>query len=265
MGWGSLLARVGGTLMYPFQWVADKVGDGVVGFSHYFADIDKLQDEVESLRAENESLKGALVDAEIVLDESTWLYQYLSMKEEHQDYTLCAATVIAATEVSGAGGDYMTSVTLNKGSTSGIETGMPVVTTQGLVGVVVDVGPYSCRVTTMLDPSAAVGAVTSRAGERGLCMGDYAQVQDGRATLRQLAEDADISSGDIVISSGQGSVYPYGIPIGRVVTVSVNALNRTTEATVEPFTDFSDLDQVLIMTAFSRNDDAAESTYGGAA
>ncbi len=264
MGWGSLLPRVGGTLMYPFQWLTAKVGDGVAGFSRYFADIGTLQDEIKSLKEENESLKSALVDAEMVLDESAWLYRYLSMKEENQDYTFCAATVIASAAVSGAGGDYVTSVTLNKGSTSGISAGMPVVTARGLVGVVVEVGAYSCRVTTLLDPSAAVGAVTSRGGERGLCMGDYAHVQSGRAVLRQLAEEADVVADDIVVSSGQGSVYPYGIPIGRVESVSANALNRTTEATVVPFTDFADLDRVLIMTAFSRNE-TADPADGGAA
>ncbi len=264
MGWGSLLSRVGNTIIYPFQWLTAKVGGGIVGFSHYLQDIDKLTDEVDALKAENESLKGALVDAKIVFDENAWLYQYLSMKEEHQDYELCAATVIVATSVSGVGGDHVTSLTLNRGSTSGIRTGMPVVTGRGLVGVVVEVGAYSCRVTTMLDPSAAVGAVTSRAGERGLCQGDYAQAQNGRATLRQLSERADVAPDDIVISSGEGSVYPYGIPIGRVETVSLNAYNRTTEATVVPFVDFSDLDHVLVMTAFSRNESDTGSSAGGA-
>ena len=238
--------------MYPFQWLTNRVGDGVAGFFQYFEDVDKLKGEVDALKAENESLKGALVDAEIAEDENSWLYQYLAMKVENPDYDLCAATVIADTSVTGTGSTYLTSITLNKGSSAGIATGMPVVTVQGLVGVVSEVGAQYCRVTTILNPSAAVGAVTSRAGERGLCMGDYAHVQNGQATLRQLSEGADVEADDIVLTSGQGSVYPYGIPIGRVVSVSANAYSRTTEATVTPFVDFSDLSQVLIMTAYDR-------------
>ena len=103
MGWGSLLPRVGSTLMYPFQWLTDKVGDGVSGFFQYFEDIDRLRDEVDALKAENESLKGELLDAEIALDENAWLYQYLSMKEENPDYALSAATVTAVTSVTGSG------------------------------------------------------------------------------------------------------------------------------------------------------------------
>ncbi len=252
MGWGPQLAEVGATVMYPFQWVTAKVGGAVAGFSQYFADIEELEAELDSLREENESLKDALADAEIVLDENQWLYKFLSMKEEHDDYSLCAATVTASTTIGGAGGDHVTGITLNKGSTSGIEVGMPVITEQGLVGVVVETGPYHCRVTTILDPSASVGAVTSRTGESGLLMGDYTRVHDGKATLRQLPENADVLPDDIVLTGGRGTVYPYGIPVGRVESVSANALSRTTEAAVVPYVDFSDLTQVLILTEFTR-------------
>jgi cell shape-determining protein MreC len=58
-------------------------------------------------------------------------------------------------------------------------------------------------------------------------------------------------------------VYPYGIPIGRVVAVTANAYSRTTEATVEPFTDFTDLTQVVIMTDFVHYVDGYEPPSGG--
>ncbi len=258
MGWGSQLSEVGATVMYPFQWVAGKIGGAVTGFGQYFRDMDELQNELDSLKAENESLKADLVDAEIALDENAWLYKYLSMKEEHEEYQLCTAMVTASTTVSGAGGDHVTGITLNKGTASGIKTGMPVITERGLVGVVVETGPYHCRVTTMLDPSASVGALTTRGGESGLCMGDYARVHDGMATLRHLPEDADVIPEDIVVTAGKGSVYPYGIPIGRVEGVSANALSRTTEASVIPFVDFSNLSQVIIMTDFVRTVETEE-------
>ena len=70
--------------------------------------------------------------------------------------------------------------------------------------------------------------------------------------LRYLAEEADVQAEDIVVTGGQGSVYPYGIPIGRVVSVSFNAYSRTTEAVVAPFVDFSDLSHVAVLTAYER-------------
>ena len=263
MGWGSLLKSAGSAVLYPFQWVGAKVGSGVSGFFSYFQDIDRLQNELESLREENESLKSQLIDAQILADENSWLYRYLSMKEEHGDYSLCAASVISASSSSGEGGDYVLELTLNRGTSSGVRTGMPVVTPVGLVGVVVEAGAYHCRVVTLLDTSVSVGAVTTRAAQNGLCEGDYENLHNGYATLRGLPEESDVAIGDIVVTSGRGSVYPYGIPIGRVVDIRSNAYSRTTEATIEPFTDFTHLTQVVILTEYIHYVDGYENTQGG--
>ncbi len=262
MGWGSLLSDVGAAVLYPFQWVMHKAGTAAEGFAAYFSDMDKLQGEIESLRAENESLKNDLIHAEITADENSWLYRYLSMKEEHEDFSLCAAVVVTASSASGAGGDHATELTLNKGSSSGIETGMPVVTQAGLVGVVVETGLYHCRVSTILDTTVSVGAVTSRGSENGLCEGDHTTRHDGRAILRYLREGADVEPEDIVITSGRGSVYPYGIPIGRVESVSSNAFSRTTEATIHPFVDFTSLRDVMILTSYVHYVDGYEPAGG---
>ena len=263
MGWGSLLRDVGSTVIYPFQWVFAKVGNAVQGFGQYFADIHSLQDQLESLKVENESLKSELIDAEIMADENSWLYKYFSMKEEHGDYTFCAAGVIASSSSTGVSGNYVTEMTLNKGTTSGVEAGMPVISPVGLVGVVVEVGLNHCRVSTVLDTSVSVGAVTTRATENGLCEGDYEQIHDGNAVLRYMDEEADVMPDDIVVTSGLGSVYPYGIPIGRVISVSSNAYSRTTEAVIQPFTDFSDLTQVVILTSYTHYVDGNEPSEGG--
>lgn len=253
MGWGSFLTDVGSAIIYPFQWGASVVGDAFTGVFSYLADVDRLQDEVDSLKAENESLRADLVDAEIMADENAWLYRYLAMKEDNGDYAMCAASVVST--YTGAGTVYATELTLNKGSLSGVAEGMPVVTVSGLIGVVVEVGLNHSRVATLLDTSVSVGAVTTRATENGLCEGDYAKVHNGQAVLRYLPEEADVETGDIVVTSGQGSVYPYGIPIGRVTEISANAYSRTTEATIQPFVDFSDLHQVIILTEYMRGED----------
>lgn len=253
MGWGSFLTDVGSAIIYPFQWGASVVGDAFTGVFSYLADVDRLQDEVDSLKAENESLRADLVDAEIMADENAWLYRYLAMKEDNGDYAMCAASVVST--YTGAGTVYATELTLNKGSLSGVAEGMPVVTVSGLIGVVVEVGLNHSRVATLLDTSVSVGAVTTRATENGLCEGDYAKVHNGQAVLRYLPEEADVETGDIVVTSGQGSVYPYGIPIGRVTEISANAYSRTTEATIQPFVDFSDLHQVIILTEYIRGED----------
>ncbi len=252
MGWGSLLHQVGGTLVYPFQWAMHGIGNGISGFFSHYGDMDRLQDELESLRAENEELRSQLADAQIVLDESGWLYKYLSMKDEHADYTMCNATVISTVTSQPSGGVYVTRMTLNKGSAHGIEMGMPVVTVSGLVGMVIEVSYDHCKVQTILDTASSVGAITVREKEQGLLEGDFACMYQGYASLNYLEETADITVGDIVVTSGKGSIYPYGIPIGEVVEVSINAFSRTVEATVCPYANLSDTNDVMILTSYDR-------------
>lgn len=264
MGWGSLLHRVGNTVIYPFQWVFSKVGDGIGGFVMHFEDVDRLQEKIDALELENESLRAELSDAEILYDEQAWLYRYLSMKEEHMDYQMCAARVISA---SGEGsGGFETLLTLNKGSAHGIQKGMPVVSTSGLVGMVVEVGINQCYVQTILKPTSSVGALSPESSDKGLLEGDFAYLYQGQAVLKYLPEDAEIKEGDTVITSGNGSVYPYGIPIGKVAEVSVNPHSRTKEAIVTPFHDFSDTKEVMILTSYIRytEGDHTPESEGGA-
>ena len=255
------LIFVGATIIYPFQWVARRTADAVEGFGSYFEDIRKLRREVEALEAENQALRQQLVDAEIMADENAWLYRYLSMKEENGDYAMCAASVVST--YTGVGGVHATELTLNRGSVSGVSEGMPVVTTSGLVGVVVEVGLNHCRVATVLDTSVSVGAVTTRATQNGLCEGDYALLHEGLTALRHLPEEADVEVGDIAVTSGLGSVYPFGIPIGRITKISANAYSRTTEAVLEPFVDFEDLSQVIILTEYVHDTVGQEASTGG--
>lgn len=247
MGWGSLLSEVGTSVLYPFRWATSAIGRSLEGFGRYFSDLGDVYDELESLRDENESLRAELNDAAILADENDRLYRYLGVKEAHQDYVLCPATVIGTASSGGAAGDFATELTLNKGTSSGVATGMPVITPEGLVGVVVEVSRHHCRVSTILDHTVSVGAVTTRGVENGLVEGDYALVHDGCARLRYLPEEADVAVGDLILTSGRGSVYPYGIPIGRVESVSVNAFSRTTEAVVTPIADLEDIGDVAIL------------------
>ena len=252
MGWGNLLHEVGGTVIYPFQWVFSKIGDGIEGFGSYFSDIDELQDEINALREENESLKSELIEAGIAKDENAALYGYLNMKNEHADYTLCPATVIAASSSSPLGGEYVTHITLNKGSNHGVKVGMPVLTPVGLVGMVIEVGLDHCRVQTVISTSSCVGGVTAGSGELGVVEGDLSCMYDGYAIMKQVDENADVEVGDIVVSNGNGSVYPYGIPIGRVAEIGMNAYSRTKEVKIEPFCNMKDIESVAILTAYDR-------------
>jgi len=72
------------------------------------------------------------------------------------------------------------------------------------------------------------------------------------AMMKYLPENATIQVGDMVITDGDGSVYPYGIPVGRVCALSVDPLSRTTQAKITPICDFSSLSDVVILKDYIR-------------
>lgn len=259
MGWGDQLRGVGESILYPFRWVAGKATDAIDGFSAYFRDIEEMEKENESLKDEIESLRAELLDAEIIRDEDEWLYRYLSMKEERTDWSLLSAYVTATEWEAGADGkSYAVALTLNKGSASGLEVGMPVVTDLGLVGLVTEVSKNTCRVRTLLDTDFAAGALLPRSGETGLVEGSFSTLPDGQAALTALPAESGAAVGDIVLTSGRGGVYPYGIPIGRVESVEIDPLSRTSRATVSPIVDMTSIRQVSVLTAYEQGTGVAD-------
>ena len=249
MGRANLLSEVGATVLYPFQWVLTKVGNAVEGVGRYFSSMDELIAENESLRAENEELYSQLLEAEIIAEENMRLYGYLSMKELFVDLEMCHASVIATEKVQSENAVY---ITLSCGTSSGVKVNMPVVTNLGLVGYVCEVSSEWCRVKTLMSSSCVVSATAMTCGESGMAKGDYSLTEEGFFRLTELSDEAEISEGEIVVTRGDGKLYPASIPIGRVQRIEKNALNRTVEAVCSPFVDmsFSSDSDVMVIIGF---------------
>ncbi len=258
MGRANLLRDVGGSLLYPFQWVFSKVGSAAQGAVRYFSSMDELIEENERLKAENAELKGQLIQAEIIEEENLRLYGYLSMKEMFVDLEFCSAAVIATDKVQSENALY---ITLACGSSGGVGLNMPVVTNLGLVGYVCEVSSEWCKVKTLMSNSCVVSSLALGSGETGMAKGDHTLVGDGYFRITEISADAELSEGEIIVTRGDGKLYPHGLPIGRVVSVEKNALNRTTEAVCQPFAamDFSSDSHVMVITSFGTVSDVGDS------
>ena len=93
-----------------------------------------------------------------------------------------------------------------------------------------------------------------------MAVGDHSLVGEGYFRLTEISGSAELTEGEIVITRGDGKLYPYAVPIGRVVSVEKNALNRTVEAVCQPFVDmdFSSDSHVMIITGFETRAPDAE-------
>lgn len=128
------------------------------------------------------------------------------------------------------------------GSHSGVVAGSPIAVAEGLVGRVVTVGIGVSRVQLLLDASAAAGARIVRTGELGVVRGDGR----GALTLNNIPTASRVRAGDFVESAGIDGIYPRGVPIGRVDSVSRGS-DLFLEIRVRPAAPFARLTDVLVL------------------
>ena len=118
----------------------------------------------------------------------------------------------SASAVTAPGGAFAHTVLVANGREQGIERGNPVVTADGLVGLVVDVGATYARVLMISDINAQIPVILSSSSWPGVTVGNNGTF----LSLRFLPEEAAPKVGELVLTSGHGGVLPAGVPVGRV-------------------------------------------------
>ncbi len=253
MGLGGAMKNAVNTVTMPIRDFFNFVGESFSGFGEYFRDMDGLIDENQKLKDEISSLEAELRDADLAVEENERLREYLEIKKAHNDFKMTEALVIGQES-----DNYMSVIMLDRGSGDGIEVGMPVITSEGVVGLVCEVGYSWCKVKTLLEDNVSVGVYDSRSGETGIVKGDISYKGSGKCKLTYLDADADIEIDDAVYTSGNGSVYPRGLYVGKIASIGTNEYTRTKTAEISCGVDFESLKYVMIITDFEIYEEPTE-------
>ena len=253
MGIGGVLKDAVNIIFTPAQKVFSYCADAVDGFVSFFTEFDRISDENKALKEEIAALRDRISRAEETEEMNEWLYDYLELKREHTDYKFVPATVTG-----GEGGNYMTVFLLDKGFAQGVRKDMPVVTDDGIVGYICEVGTTWSKAVTILETGGAVGAYVERSGEQGVIEGTFELSEDGLCKMSYLAEDADIQVGDRIVSSGYGSVYPRGLIIGTVESVEKDKQSRSLAVKVRPSADLAEIEKLMIITEYETYTEKSE-------
>lgn len=243
--YASFPEAVVGTVVSPIVKVSSAISDKVAGFFNSLLSADDTQKENEQLKKELSEAYKDLSDLEKYKNENEHLKKFLEIKEQNPDYKLESATVIGRDSSSQFG-----SFTVDKGSMAGIKVNSPVITDEGLVGIVSHVGPTYSVVTTILDPKINVGAYNSRTQATGVVGGEANLYSDGKTKLRLLPCDTALLSGDIIETSGIGGMFPAGILIGTVDTIRAENSGVSMYAEISPIVDVQKVTDVMIISDF---------------
>ena len=252
---GFDLLRSGVSLVAtPFRAVFNWAADGIEGFAEYFSGVDALVKENAELRAELEKYRQDAARAELAEGENDWLRQQLGFVDTYSEYTFKDARVIGRSSNS-----YSVTYTLDRGSESGIKVNMAVITPEGVVGYVREVGLTWCRAVAITDPTSAVGAYSPE-GAYGTVEGSVEHRADGFCIM--TSDVSGLSVGSTLYASGYGNIYPAGLPIGKIVSSTKDKYSRMTTYVIEPAVDFDTLGFVLIVTEKSVTEEAPPEDNG---
>jgi len=158
------------------------------------------------------------------------------------------------------GGGWARSLTVNRGRSDGIAQQMPAIVPEGLVGRVAQVRSGASVVQLLNDPTSTVGAVVQRTRTAGLVEGE----PSGGLRFKFMARDGTgVTPGDLIVTSGVGTLFPKGIPVGRVTAIEDKGSALFHFALVAPAVDFARVEEVLLLTGQSTQDLAGLFIPGG--
>ncbi len=229
----------------PFQQAGAFLSNTVGGWFEGIVSFGNLAQENEDLKKQVAELNQQMVDYEKLKDQNEELKAIAGIKEMYPDYDVLPAQV-----VSRDASDRASSFIIDRGELHGVSLNDPVITANGLVGIVTQVGPISSRVKTILSPEIDVSAFDVKTAQLGIVSGDYTTAQSGIAKMEILAENTDIEEGSMIVTAGASGLYPKGLPIGTVVSISSQENGITQVAVIDPFEDPAHVTTVQVVTDF---------------
>jgi rod shape-determining protein MreC len=228
-------------LLAPFLTSGSGLRKQITSVRTGLKSLDQLEHENAALQVENRELRATNQSLRDVEHEVNRLRHALNYRERSV-FKLIAAEIVARDSST-----WWRTVTINRGRRDGIETDMPVVTDEGLIGKTTSVSDVISVVLLVSDENCRVAASAEGSREQGIVAGE--RVTTGLTPLLDLnflSKQADLKPGQKVYTSGVGGVFPSGLLIGVVKSYRVRELDG--QAQLTPAVDLSHLEDVFVVT-----------------
>lgn len=237
-------ANIFGTVTAPFRSLASKISGGISSFVEVYTEGEKLNIKNAELETEISELRKKLADYERAVSENEFYKNYLDIKDANPSFKFTAATLISRDKE-----DPYKGFIINKGSVNGVSAHDPVITDEGLVGYIGEVGLTTSKVVTVLSAELTAGALDNRTSDSGVLSGSAELASEGLTKFYNLSRSCNIAVGDYVVTSGEG-IFPKGLLIGTVQTIGSDKYNTSIYANVKPFADIDGIRGVMVITEF---------------
>jgi len=237
----------GSTVLRPFQVAATRVAQPFRDAYDYIHGLANAKSENKRLREQNRKLRARDIHTVALAAQVPGLKRLLHF-EQSRTFPGAYRAINTAVIVP-PGGPFAHSMTIDRGSSSGVQLNAPVVSGAALVGHVTNVFPDTSVVTLLTDPNSFVAAFDPRTNVRG---GMLHTGPGGTLILDQVNKQLRVNKGDVLVTAGTHNarypdLYPYGIPIGRVLSVGATDTATFLQVQVQPYANLGSLDAVAVL------------------
>ena len=233
----TVLHKFGLEVIGPFQTAISKVSNYSGSIRQKYVDLLSVREENEQLRQELLQYRTANIEYREALATNVRLQKLLELKESLPPPTLTAEIVGKDPSL------WFRTLTINRGSSDGVQKGMPVVTVEGVVGQILTSSPNYSKVLLATDPNSAVDVITQKTRVHGIVKG----LGRDAFGLNYVLKSAVVEKGDFVLTSGLGGVFPKGLMVGSVLEITNSRRGMFQKIEIEPAVDFSQLEHLIII------------------
>ncbi len=233
----NIIEKGVGSALAPLQRQASSGGGFLYRLWYGYIDLVDVRKENRQLREEINALNKTLASAGEAIRENDRLLKLVELRKTVKEPTVAASVI--GEDVT----PWFRTLTIDKGSSSGIREGMPVLASAGVLGQAIKVTVNSSRVLLLTDHASGISAMIQRSRARGVVKGKGENLCSLEFTMR----DEDVSVGDLVVTSGIGGVFSKGIPIGTVSMVKKGQYGIFQTVSIRPAVNSENLEEVLVV------------------
>ena len=228
-------------LVSPAQSISSGASGAGTNFVRQIVNFRSTASENEKLKQELSTAQLDLRKAQQATAENERLKSLLDLKEQTH-YDQVTARVIARDS-----SIWFNTITINRGSSSGIALNMPVVAGGGIVGRVIALSPWTAQVMMVTDEKAAAGAIVGQLGGSGALGSVRGLGEKGLVEMRYVSGLVKVEVGDYILTTGQDGIYPPGLTVGEVVQVSPGTATQSHEILIKPGAKLDQLEEVAVL------------------
>lgn len=249
-GIANPFANLAGIIATPFRNGFQAITEWGEGIYADAFERQAMEEELAELKKENAALKDQAREGQAASRENEQLRELLGLREERPEFEWVDAKVTAH-----GSSNWNSTLTIAKGSASGIEAGDCVIDQYGyLVGVIDNVGLNWASLITVTDVDFQMGGRIARTDGSAIIEGDFSLMSQGKLKMTYLPENAQLLSGDTIVTSGLVSggeaTYPSDLVVGYVEQVRTDETGMSDYAILTPATELSSLELVFVITDF---------------